>query len=84
MPYVDIANGKLVIAFATPVVRDGAVKAVVSGDIAMDRVIANVKSIHSDAGELRDPGRRERPYHCAPGREADPEARVGSCAGTHQ
>jgi len=45
-PYLDVATGKLVVAFATPVVRDGAVKAVVSGDVSMDSVIANVRSIH--------------------------------------
>jgi methyl-accepting chemotaxis protein len=45
-PYVDAGTGKLVVAFATPVIRDGVVKAVVSGDVAMDSVIANVRSIH--------------------------------------
>ncbi|SOZ14701.1 putative METHYL-ACCEPTING CHEMOTAXIS TRANSMEMBRANE receptor [Cupriavidus taiwanensis] len=45
-PYVDAGTGKLVVAFAAPVVRDGAVQAVVSGDVAMDTVIANVKAIH--------------------------------------
>ncbi len=45
-PYVDAGTGKLVVAFAAPVVRDGGVKGVVSGDVAMDTVIANVKAIH--------------------------------------
>ncbi|MBP0622012.1 methyl-accepting chemotaxis protein [Cupriavidus consociatus] len=45
-PYVDAGTGKLVVAFAVPVVRDGGVKAVVSGDVAMDTVVANVKAIH--------------------------------------
>ena len=45
-PYVDVTTGKLVVAFAAPIVRDGAVKGVVSGDVAMDSVVANVKSIH--------------------------------------
>jgi methyl-accepting chemotaxis protein len=45
-PYVDVGTGKLVVAFAAPVLRDGVVKAVVSGDVAMDSVIANVKAIH--------------------------------------
>ncbi|WP_322015145.1 methyl-accepting chemotaxis protein [Paraburkholderia sp. J12] len=45
-PYVDAGTGKLVVAFATPVIRDGAVKAVVSGDVSMDTVLANVRSIH--------------------------------------
>ncbi|MXN60937.1 methyl-accepting chemotaxis protein, partial [Burkholderia pseudomallei] len=39
-------SGKLVVTFAAPVVRDGALKAVVAADVAMDTVIANVKSIH--------------------------------------
>jgi methyl-accepting chemotaxis protein len=45
-PYVDVGTGKLVVAFAAPVVRDGVVKGVVSGDVTMDSVIANVKAIH--------------------------------------
>ncbi|HWT36979.1 MAG TPA: cache domain-containing protein, partial [Paraburkholderia sp.] len=45
LPYADGATGRLVVAFASPVVRDGVVQAVVSGDVAMDSVIANVKSI---------------------------------------
>ncbi|WP_395066991.1 methyl-accepting chemotaxis protein [Paraburkholderia silvatlantica] len=45
-PYVDVGTGKLVVAFAEPVIRDGAVKGVISGDVAMDNVIANVRSIH--------------------------------------
>ncbi|MFX1674838.1 methyl-accepting chemotaxis protein [Paraburkholderia sp. A2WS-5] len=45
-PYVDAGTGKLVVSFAVPVVRDGTVKGVVSGDVAMDSVIANVKAIH--------------------------------------
>jgi len=45
-PYVDAGSGKLVVAFAVPVLRDGSVKGVVSGDVAMDTVIANVKAIH--------------------------------------
>jgi methyl-accepting chemotaxis protein len=44
-PYVAASTGKLVVTFATPVIRDGEVKAVVSGDVAMDTVIANVKAI---------------------------------------
>ncbi|MFC5430094.1 methyl-accepting chemotaxis protein [Paraburkholderia denitrificans] len=44
-PYVDAATGKLVVTFAVPVIRDGAVKAVVAGDVTMDSVIANVRSI---------------------------------------
>ncbi|TDF63321.1 methyl-accepting chemotaxis protein [Cupriavidus sp. L7L] len=45
-PYVDAGTGKLVVAFAVPVIRDGGIKAVVSGDVAMDTVVANVKAIH--------------------------------------
>lgn len=45
-PYVDVATGKLVVAFAAPILRGGTLKGVVSGDVAMDSVIANVKSIH--------------------------------------
>jgi methyl-accepting chemotaxis protein len=45
-PYVDAGSGKLVVTFAVPIVRDGALKAVVAGDVNMDSVIANVKSIH--------------------------------------
>ncbi|PXW23730.1 methyl-accepting chemotaxis protein [Paraburkholderia caballeronis] len=45
-PYVDAGTGKLVVTFAAPIVRDGAVKGVVAGDVTMDTVIANVKSIH--------------------------------------
>lgn len=45
-PYVDVGTGKLVVAFAAPIVREGVVKGVVSGDVAMDSVVANVKSIH--------------------------------------
>ncbi|CAB3775870.1 hypothetical protein LMG28688_00120 [Paraburkholderia caffeinitolerans] len=45
-PYVDAATGKLVVSFAQPVIREGVVKAVVSGDVVMDSVIANVRAIH--------------------------------------
>lgn len=45
-PYVEAGTGKLVVAFATPVIRDGVVKAVVAGDVEMDTVIANVRAIH--------------------------------------
>jgi methyl-accepting chemotaxis protein len=44
-PYVDVATGKLVVTFAVPVVRDGTVKGVVSGDVAMDSVVSNIRSI---------------------------------------
>ena len=45
-PYIAASSGKLVVTFAVPVMRDGGVKAVIGGDVAMDAVVANVRSIH--------------------------------------
>ncbi|AJZ89811.1 chemotaxis protein [Klebsiella michiganensis] len=45
-PYVDAGTGKLVVTFAVPIKQNGNLKAVVAGDVAMDSVIANVRSIH--------------------------------------
>ena len=45
-PYVDAGTGKLVVTFAVPVKENGALKAVVAGDVAMDSVVANVRGIH--------------------------------------
>ncbi|RZT31826.1 methyl-accepting chemotaxis protein [Cupriavidus agavae] len=45
-PYIAASSGKLVVTFAAPVVRDGVVKGVIGGDVAMDAVVANVRSIH--------------------------------------
>ncbi|HEM7446875.1 TPA: HAMP domain-containing protein [Enterobacter hormaechei] len=45
-PYVDAGTGKLVVTFAVPVKEQGAQKAVVAGDVAMDSVVANVRGIH--------------------------------------
>ncbi|WP_019449785.1 methyl-accepting chemotaxis protein [Cupriavidus sp. BIS7] len=45
-PYIAASSGKLVVTFAVPIIRDGAVKGVVGGDVAMDSVVANVRSIH--------------------------------------
>jgi methyl-accepting chemotaxis protein len=45
-PYIDAATGKLVVTIAVPVMRDGALKAVLGGDIEMNSVIENVKAIH--------------------------------------
>ncbi|WP_279051499.1 methyl-accepting chemotaxis protein [Cedecea davisae] len=45
-PYVDAGTGKLVVTFAVPIKQYGALKAVVAGDVALDSVIANVRSIH--------------------------------------
>ena len=44
--YVDAGTGKLVVTFAVPVKEQGALKAVVAGDVAMDSVVANVRGIH--------------------------------------
>lgn len=44
MPFFTM-KGTFLVAFAVPVIRDGAVKAVILGELPMDRVIANVKSI---------------------------------------
>jgi len=51
-PYVDAGSGKLVVTFAVPILRDGTLKAVVAGDVNMDSVIANVKSIHPTPGSF--------------------------------
>ena len=48
-PYVDAATNKLVVTFAVPVKQNGAIAAVVAGDLSMDSVIANVKSIRPTA-----------------------------------
>ncbi|HHA1274737.1 TPA: methyl-accepting chemotaxis protein [Enterobacter hormaechei subsp. xiangfangensis] len=45
-PYVDAGTGKLVVTFAVPVKEQGALKALVAGDVAMDSVVANVRGIH--------------------------------------
>ncbi|XQU75531.1 Methyl-accepting chemotaxis protein [Cupriavidus sp. H18C2] len=45
-PYIAASSGKLVVTFAVPVLRDGGVKAVIGGDVAMDAVVANVRAIH--------------------------------------
>ncbi|EPR9136530.1 methyl-accepting chemotaxis protein [Cronobacter sakazakii] len=45
-PYVDAGTGKLVVTFAVPVKRNGVIAAVVAGDLSMESVIANVRSIH--------------------------------------
>jgi methyl-accepting chemotaxis protein len=45
-PYEGAASHRLFVAFAVPVMRNGAVAAVVAGDMPMDSVIANVSSIH--------------------------------------
>jgi methyl-accepting chemotaxis protein len=45
IPYVS-TSGALLVAFAVPVMRDGVMKAVVVGDVSLDSVVANIKSIH--------------------------------------
>lgn len=45
-PYVDAGSGKLVVTFAVPVKQNGALAAVVAGDVAMDSVVANIRGIH--------------------------------------
>jgi methyl-accepting chemotaxis protein len=44
-PYVDMGSGKLVVTFAAPILRDGILKGVVAGDVAMDSVIGSIKAI---------------------------------------
>ncbi|CAN0627375.1 methyl-accepting chemotaxis protein [Burkholderia multivorans] len=51
-PYIDAVTGKLVVSFAVPVIQEGAVKAVISSDLFMDSVIANVKAIHPTPGSF--------------------------------
>ncbi|RQR44350.1 methyl-accepting chemotaxis protein [Burkholderia sp. Bp9140] len=38
--------GHLLVAFSVPLLRDGMVKAVITGTVSMDSVVENVKSIH--------------------------------------
>ena len=45
IPYVS-TSGALLVGLGIPVVRDGVVKAVLDGNIPLDSVIENVKSIH--------------------------------------
>ncbi|ELQ6105092.1 HAMP domain-containing protein [Cronobacter turicensis] len=74
-PYVDAGTGKLVVTFAVPVKQNGAIAAVVAGDLSMDSVIANVRSIHptenssgllvNDDGTLiaaKDPAQTSKPF----------------------
>lgn len=45
IPYVS-TSGALLVGLGIPVIRDGVVKAVLDGNIPLDSVIENVKSIH--------------------------------------
>jgi methyl-accepting chemotaxis protein len=44
-PYISFGTGKQVVTFVVPILRGGSLKGVIGGDVTMDRVIANVKSI---------------------------------------
>jgi len=60
LPYVS-TSGLLLVALARPVMRDGVLKAVVVGDVALDSVVENIKSIHptpSSFGMLVEQGGR--------------------------
>ncbi|EOC0417509.1 HAMP domain-containing protein [Cronobacter malonaticus] len=74
-PYVDAGTGKLVVTFAVPVKQNGVIAAVVAGDLSMESVIANVRSIHptenssgllvNDDGTLiaaKDPALTSKPF----------------------
>jgi len=45
-PYVVMPSGRLVVSFTAPVMVEGTLKGVVSGDVSMDTVIEIVRSIH--------------------------------------
>lgn len=45
-PYVDANTKKMVVTFAAPHIENGILKGVVEGDVTMDSVIENVRSIH--------------------------------------
>jgi len=45
-PYVDASSGKLIVAFASPLIQDGKVAGVVTGTVPMDAVLENVRSVH--------------------------------------
>ena len=51
-PYIAASSGKLVVTFAVPIMRDGSVKGVIGGDVAMDAVVANVRAIHPTPGSF--------------------------------
>ena len=74
-PYVDAGTGKLVVTCAVPVKQNGVIAAVVAGDLSMESVIANVRSIHptenssgllvNDDGTLiaaKDPALTSKPF----------------------
>ncbi|MBY4898776.1 methyl-accepting chemotaxis protein [Cupriavidus sp. AU9028] len=45
-PYVSASTGKMVVTFAVPIIRDGSLRAVVGGNVQMEGVVENVRSIH--------------------------------------
>ncbi|XBS69226.1 methyl-accepting chemotaxis protein [Acerihabitans sp. KWT182] len=45
-PYIDAGTKKLVVTFALPVMVNGAVHAVIGGDVTMDNVVDNIRAIH--------------------------------------
>ncbi|WP_299260842.1 methyl-accepting chemotaxis protein [uncultured Kushneria sp.] len=45
LPYLDASSGKLVVSFASPIVRDGQTVGVISSDVAMDSVIETVNAV---------------------------------------
>jgi methyl-accepting chemotaxis protein len=51
-PYLDMGTGKLVVSFAAPILRNGSLVGVVSGDIAMDSVVSNVTSVRPTPGSF--------------------------------
>ncbi|RDJ97962.1 methyl-accepting chemotaxis protein [Paraburkholderia lacunae] len=64
IPYVS-TSGALLVGLGIPVIRDGVVKAVLDGNIALDSVVENVKSIHptpASFGMLIDHSRRVIAY----------------------
>ena len=53
-PYISALNGKLVVSFAVPILRDSSLKGVVVGTVSMDTVIANVKANCSGSSRVRE------------------------------
>ncbi len=60
LPYMDASSGKLVVSFASPIVRDGQTVGVISSDVAMDSVIDTVNAVdptpHSHAFMVNSDG----------------------------
>ncbi|MGY8525168.1 methyl-accepting chemotaxis protein [Paracidovorax citrulli] len=51
-PYIAASTGKLVVTFAVPVIVNGELRAVAAGDVVMDQVVSNVRSIHPTPGSF--------------------------------